>query len=113
MRMTALLSATRIGDWRPLSKRCFAPTYSLSNVRDRSVQQEEVMRFGYTAIAAAALCAALTGTAFAQDSVEDYDGVGCAHMQKKFAVAFDANQKSANSLQARYAAASARGYCSR
>ena len=63
--------------------------------------------------AAAALSTALAGTAFAQDSVEDYDGVGCAHMHMKFAAALDANRSAANAVAAQTQAHSAKEYCTR
>jgi len=106
-----VLLATRIGDWRPLSTRGIAPTYRTSNVRDHSIQQEEVMRFGKTAFTAAALCVALTGTALAQDSGEPASSVGCLHMQKKVSAALDANQTSANVADARAQARGAQGFC--
>src|ERR1700743_158089 len=110
-RVTPTLSRARIGDWRALSKRGIAPTYRPSNVRDHSVQQEEVMRFGKTALAAATLCVALTGTAFAQDSGEPASTIGCLHMAKKVSAALDANQSSANLGAARTRAQGAQGFC--
>jgi cytochrome b561 len=92
--------------------RAIATTYTASNVRDRSVQQEEVMRFGKSALSAAALCVALTGTALAQDSGEPASVTGCLHMQKKVSAALDANQSSANYSAARNQARGAQGFCS-
>jgi hypothetical protein len=109
--ITGVLSPTRIGDWRPLLSRGIAPTYPASNVRDHSVQQEDVMRFGMTAFAAATLCVALTGTALAQDSGEPATSIGCLHMQKKVSAALDANQSSANYGAARTQAQGAQGFC--
>src|SRR5689334_17463371 len=109
--MTRVLPATRIGDWRPLLSRGIAPTYRASNVRDHSVQQEEVMRFGKTAFAAATLCVALTGTALAQDSGEPASSIGCLHMQKKVSAALDANQSNTNYANARTQAQGAQGFC--
>ena len=69
------------------------------------------MRFVKIAAAAAVLSLAVGTAAYAQDN-EPLNVTGCLHMQKKVAVALDANHSSPNYTQAKNQAQGAQSFCS-